>query len=223
VFGFSSTQLIFGLIQLACFVPAIVVHEVSHGFAAYKLGDPTAKSMGRLSLNPIKHIDVFGTIILPILLALVGGPVFGYAKPVPYDPRYFKNLKKGEVITGMAGPASNLAMALLTAGVAFVLVHTGLLSGNAGQWVFIALYYFTFINLILMFFNLIPLPPLDGSSLIVPFLPQSAIPTWYNIQRMALPIFFIVIFVVPQVFHFNPIYLYLDVTAGNLIELLFFY
>ncbi|MCL1847976.1 MAG: site-2 protease family protein [Coriobacteriia bacterium] len=223
MFGFSSTQLIFGLIQLACFVPAIVVHEVSHGFAAYKLGDPTAKSMGRLSLNPIKHIDVFGTIILPILLALVGGPVFGYAKPVPYDPRYFKNLKKGEVITGMAGPASNLAMALLTAGVAFVLVHTGLLSGNAGQWVFIALYYFTFINLILMFFNLIPLPPLDGSSLIVPFLPQSAIPTWYNIQRMALPIFFIVIFVVPQVFHVNPIYLYLDVTAGNLIELLFFY
>ena len=221
VFNSSTEQLILGFIQLLCFVPAIVIHEVSHGFVANKLGDPTAKSMGRLSLNPLKHIDPFGTVLLPIILALAGGPVFGYAKPVPYNPRYFKNLKVGEVLTGLAGPASNLIMALITAAVSFTLIQFQVLSGVAGQLVFIALYWFGFINLILMFFNLIPLPPLDGSSLIVPFLPRSALPTWYKIQRYALPIFLIVVFVLPMFLQFNPLGVYLDVTARNLARVLF--
>ena len=223
MFDFSVDQLLFGLIQLVCFIPAIVIHEVSHGFVAHKLGDPTAKSAGRLSLNPLKHIDPFGTVILPIILAIAGGPVFGYAKPVPYNPRYFKNLKVGEVLTGLAGPASNFIMALATAIVAFILIQFNILSSEIGEWVFIALYYFTFINLILMFFNLIPLPPLDGSSVIVPFLPQKAIPTWYQIQRYALPIFFVIVFLLPSILPINPLGVYLNATAGNLVKLLFPY
>ena len=101
------------IIMIICFVPAIVVHEVSHGFVAWKLGDPTAKNLGRLSLNPIKHVDPFGTVILPLLLMLAGGPIFGYAKPVPYNPGYFKKIRQGELLTGLAGPASGSAVSIL--------------------------------------------------------------------------------------------------------------
>ena len=219
--SFSIDQIIFGLIQLVCFIPAIVIHEVSHGFVANKLGDPTAKSAGRLSLNPLKHIDPFGTVLLPIFLALLGGPVFGYAKPVPYNPRYFKNLKVGEVLTGMAGPASNLVMALITAAVTAVLARFNVLSGMGAYWVFLSLSLFGYINLILMFFNLIPIPPLDGSSLIVPFLPKKAIPTWYQIQRYALPILLVIVFILPSLLHINPLSIYLNATAGNFARLLF--
>ncbi len=101
------------------FIPALVLHEVAHGFAAYKLGDPTAKASGRLSLNPLKHIDPFGTVILPAMLMFMGWPVFGYAKPVPYNPRYFKDPRRDDVIVGLAGPAANLAMAAIAAAVAW--------------------------------------------------------------------------------------------------------
>lgn len=101
------------------FIPALVLHEVAHGYAAYKLGDPTAKRSGRLSLNPLKHIDPFGTVILPLLLMVMGWPVFGYAKPVPYNPRYFKDPRRDDVIVGLAGPSANLAMAALAAAVAW--------------------------------------------------------------------------------------------------------
>jgi Zn-dependent protease len=206
-------------------VPAIVVHEAAHGFVAHRLGDPTAKAQGRITLNPLKHIDPFGTVILPIALAVFGGPVFGYAKPVPYNPRYFKNLKVGEVLTGLAGPASNLLMALLGAALTFVLWPLyGAASAVAGSellyWVLVGLFQFVYINLILMFFNLLPIPPLDGSSVIVPFLPKKALPTWYKVQHYAMPILFIIIFVIPMFLNFSPLGIYLEATAGNLTNLL---
>ena len=120
---FSQSYIIYIIISVLCFVPAIVLHEVAHGFAAHKLGDPTAKSQGRLSLNPLKHIDPFGTVLMPLLLMAMGGPVFGYAKPVPYNPMYFKNLRKGEAIVGLAGPAANLLMALASAFIAWILTR----------------------------------------------------------------------------------------------------
>jgi Zn-dependent protease len=218
--SFSTEQLIVGLLQLLCFIPAIVVHEFSHGFVANKLGDPTAKRAGRLSFNPLKHIDPFGTVLLPILLAFMGGPVFGYAKPVPYNPRYFKNLKQGELLTGLAGPASNMIMALIAAGIAFFLIPNLPLSSGMISWVATAFFLFIYINLILMFFNLLPIPPLDGSSLIVPFLSEKALPTWYKIQQYALPVFFIIVFVLPMVLPFSPLGIYLQATAGNLVDLL---
>lgn len=105
------SQVIQIVIMVVAFIPALVLHEVAHGYAAYKLGDPTAKNAGRLSLNPLRHVDPFGTVILPgCLIAMSvlgggGGMLFGYAKPVPYNPRYFKDIRKGELIVGLVGPA----------------------------------------------------------------------------------------------------------------------
>ena len=115
----DATTIIYYICAILSFVPALVLHEVAHGFAAYKLGDPTAKRAGRLSLNPLKHIDPFGTVVLPLLLMVMGWPIFGYAKPVPYNPSYFKDPRRGDCITGLAGPAANLGMALIAAAVAW--------------------------------------------------------------------------------------------------------
>ncbi|MCL2528736.1 MAG: site-2 protease family protein [Coriobacteriia bacterium] len=223
IFGYSALP----FIMLLCFVPAIVVHEVAHGFVAWKLGDPTAKDRGRLSLNPIRHIDPFGTVILPIALAIYGGPVFGYAKPVPYNPTYFKDIRKGELLTGMAGPASNLIMSIIGALITNVLLLVGTFSAEVTMWIFYGGYYFVFINLVLMFFNLLPIPPLDGSSIIAIFLSDSALRKYYNVQRYALPILLLLLFVIPWAssslfgVQFNPIGIYISATAGNLTELFF--
>ena len=214
--------------SLLCFIPAIVLHEVSHGFAAYKLGDPTAKSMGRLSLNPIKHIDPFGTVIMPLLLMVMGWPVFGYAKPVPYNPMYFKDKRRGDLIVGLAGPAANLVLALIGAGITWALWP--LVTGSNGQAMlsntFFHYFYllflpmFVLINLYLMFFNLLPIPPLDGSSIFAFILPERFLPQYYRIQQYALPVFMIVVLVLPYVLNVNPIGVYLDATAGNIANLL---
>jgi Zn-dependent protease len=217
----------FVLINIICFIPAIVVHEVAHGFVAHRLGDPTAKSQGRLSFNPLRHVDPFGTVLLPLILALSGAPVFGYAKPVPYNPRYFKNIKLGEVLTGLAGPASNLIMGLLAAAIAFLLQDSLLGSaGEVGDWVMVALYFFVLINFCLMFFNLLPIPPLDGSSVLFLFVPSKYHAHWYKAQRLALPIFFVIVFLIPFAgrllgLSINPIGWYIGATAGNLTQLVF--
>ena len=215
------------------FVPAIVLHEVAHGFAAYRLGDPTAKAKGRLSLNPLKHIDPFGTVILPLLLIFMGGPVFGYAKPVPYNPHYFKNPRKGDLIVGLAGPAANLLMAIVGAIVAWLLYPLAFSIDPEGFFGLLFVYfYFLFlplfgmINLFLMFFNLLPIPPLDGSSIFAVLLPEKYLRSYYKVQQYALPIFFIVVFGVPYLFgmagiSFNPVSWYLDATAGNIARLLY--
>jgi Zn-dependent protease len=226
------SSIVWTIVSFLCFIPAMVFHEVSHGLMAYKLGDPTAKSMGRLSLNPIKHIDPFGTVLLPLMMlaaGIVSGaavPIFGYAKPVPYNPRYFKNIRKGEVLTGLAGPAANLIMGLIgaLAGVAFFEVYKmGVAPGVLANVVLVC-YMFTLTNFYLMFFNLIPIPPLDGSSIIAPFLSDRALQKYYSIQQYALPVLIIVLFVVPMIVpNFNPIGIFLNGTAGNLANLLFPY
>lgn len=207
------------------FIPALVLHEVAHGFAAYKLGDPTAKSRGRLSLNPLKHIDPFGTVILPALLMFMHMPVFGYAKPVPYNPRYFKNPRRDDVIVGLAGPAANLAMAALAAAVAWALYQpavAGLVDNELFAYFYVMfLPTFALVNLFLMFFNLLPIPPLDGSSIFAILLPPKYLPKYYQIQQYAFPVFMIVIVLFPYLFHFNPFSWYLGVTAGNLGNLMF--
>lgn len=221
----NNMQIASAIISILCFIPAIVCHEVAHGWMAHKLGDPTAERAGRLSLNPLKHIDPFGTVILPLMLLLMGGVVFGYAKPVPYDPRYFKNLKQGEIMTGLAGPCANLLLGFIGAAICWGgTIWYGAATGFAQQvayWLFYFGYYFTLVNFFLMFFNLIPIPPLDGSSLIVAFLPQKAMPTWYKIQRYSMPILMILLIVVPMVFpSIDPIGWYMNATAYNLASLI---
>lgn len=213
-------DIIYLAINVLCFVPAIVLHEVAHGFAAYKLGDPTAKSRGRLSLNPLKHVDPFGTVIMPLILMAMGGPVFGYAKPVPYNPRYFKNIRKGEAIVGLAGPAANLAMAVAAGALMYALMptlETSLISSVAFQYFYLMfLPMFIMINLYLMFFNLIPIPPLDGSSIIALFLNDRQLAAYYRVQQYAMTILILAVVLIPYIFNVNPIGMYLDATAGNL-------
>lgn len=228
-----SDELIGQIIRIAlmviAFIPAIVVHEWAHGFAAYKLGDPTAKRSGRLTLNPIAHIDPFGTIILPGLLILMSavsggaGMVFGYAKPVPYNPRYFKDIRKGELITGLAGPAANILMSLVGAAIAWggasMLQHP---AGMFEVWLYVWYFgvYFTMVNLCLAFFNLIPLPPLDGSSIIAVFLSDRALRMYYKVQQYAMFILLLVILVLPYFIHVDVIGMYLDATAGRIASFL---
>jgi Zn-dependent protease len=220
-----SSTIVSAIYSIVCFVPAIVFHEVAHGFMAHRLGDPTAKSQGRLSLNPLRHIDPFGTVLLPLLLMVMGAPVFGYAKPVPYNPRYFKHLKRDEILTGLAGPFANLLLGCLGAllcwgGYLFYEGASGAALLNVALVVYTFGAYFTLINFYLMFFNLIPIPPLDGSSVIVAFLPHKWLPQWYRIQHYSLPILMLVLIVVPMLFNVSPIDWYMDVTAGNLADLL---
>ena len=164
------------ILELLICVPTVLIaltfHECAHGFVAYKLGDPTAKAMGRLSLNPIKHLDPIGAICM-----LLCG--FGWARPVPIDPRYFKYRKLGMAISALAGPLSNLLLAFF--GCLLYSFSWNLLSGHSFHTNFIyylALAWLTFIenfawlNIALAIFNLIPLPPLDGSRIFSVFLPE---------------------------------------------------
>ena len=154
---------------------AVILHEVAHGYAAYKMGDPTAKEMGRLTLNPIPHIDPFGTIIFPAILMLVGSPIlFGWAKPVPIDPTRFRDLRKGMFIVSIAGILTNFSLAVL-----FGLTNRLLMKlipvvpAEMFDTVIKPLLIFTTqsvgINLILGLFNAIPIPPLDGSRALMSF------------------------------------------------------
>ena len=182
----SSQYLAYIVCSVLSFVPAIVFHEVAHGFAAYKLGDPTAKRAGRLSLNPLKHVDPFGTVILPLCMLAMNGPVFGYAKPVPYNPSYFKNPKTGDVIVGLAGPAANLVMAAFAGAIAWALYgQAPALVAQSEAFAYFYLMFlpmFALINLYLLFFNLLPIPPLDGSSVLALFIPKKHIA---NLGEMA--------------------------------------
>ncbi|MEA1972703.1 MAG: site-2 protease family protein, partial [Candidatus Cloacimonadota bacterium] len=147
---------------------SVVLHEVAHGFTAYILGDDTAKRQNRLSFNPIHHIDKFGTIMLPALLLIVSGGKFsfGYAKPVPINPYNFKDFKKGSAITAAAGPATNFVIASFFAIIIRLLISSNspLLTQN-GMFTSV-LFSAVYINLFLMFLNLLPFPPLDGSKIV---------------------------------------------------------
>ena len=223
--------------SILAFVPAIVLHEMGHAFAAYKLGDPTAQQAGRLSFNPLRHIDPFGTVIMPLMLMAMNLPIFGYAKPVPYNPQYFEDPRKGDLIVGLAGPAANLLQAMLGVGIAWA-VHMCSPSAVQSSYTLLAttgttdvlgyvllyfLPYYVLINLFLMFFNLLPIPPLDGSSIFAFFCPKEHLPTYYKVQQYAFPIFMVVIIVLPYALNFNPIGVYLNVTAYNIFDLVFPY
>jgi Zn-dependent protease len=205
---------LWSIVSFVLFIPSIAFHEFMHGYAAHRLGDPTAKDAGRLTLNPIASIDPFGTVLLPLMGMITGGPIFGYAKPVPYNPMYFKNLRQGELITGFAGPASNLVLALFGAGMAWVGFFLLGVSPALAQGLAMVGFLLAQVNLVLMFFNLLPIPPLDGSSIVPVFLPDSALPGWYQLQRYSFVIFIVIIILLPRVFpSFNPVGAYFGATV----------
>ncbi len=159
------------LIGVAILVIAVVIHEVAHAVAADKLGDPTARLEGRITLNPISHIDPIGSIALPLVLFATGSPIlFGWAKPVPYNPYNVRFGRWGEVLVALAGPAINFVMAIF-----FALVLSVTQSLGLGNELFAAfLMQATMLNIVLAMFNMIPIPPLDGSKLLFALVPQIA-------------------------------------------------
>ncbi len=163
------------IFAIAVLIMSIVIHEVSHGYSAYLLGDPTAKYEGRLTLNPIKHLDLFGSFLIPMLTYMVGGFIFGWAKPVPYNPYNLKDQKWGPAIVGIAGPASNFLVALFFG----LIIRFGTVLEILPMAFFEIASLVVFINLLLMFFNLIPIPPLDGSKVLFAVLPYK----WQDVQH----------------------------------------
>jgi len=173
---------------------SVIIHEIAHGAAANYLGDPTAKLAGRLTLNPIKHLDPFGSIILPLILIIAsslngGGIIFGWAKPVPINPLNFKDKKYGEAKVSLAGPAANLMIALV-----FGLSLRFFPILNQIQNLSLMFSYIVFINILLAVFNLIPIPPLDGSHILFTFLPSWAESIKVFLYRYGLFILLFVIF-----------------------------
>jgi Zn-dependent protease len=150
---------------------SLSVHESAHAWTALMEGDPTAQSQGRISLNPLVHVDLIGTVIMPLLMIFTGVPLLGWAKPTPVDPRHFRNIRRGEIIVSGAGPLSNLALALLFTAGLFVAVRV-IAEPTSANPVIQLLLIGVQLNVLLAIFNLVPLPPLDGSHIVQWLLPN---------------------------------------------------
>lgn len=180
------------VLSLIAVFTAIVLHEFSHGYIAFRLGDPTAKMQGRLTLNPLAHIDPIGTILVPIVLVILRSPfLFGWAKPVPINPNYFRNPYKGMFYVAIAGPLMNIALALGASTIgrlAILITPLSLLDGRGFsayfvRTIFFLLGFFVIINIILAVFNMIPIPPLDGSRVLTYFLPPEGKRVMMQLER----------------------------------------
>ena len=186
-------QIINAVFYIAILIMSIVIHEVSHGFVAEYFGDQTARRAGRLTLNPLQHLDLFGSVILPAFLVLTNaGFLFGWAKPVPFNPDNFHNRRLGTLAVAAAGVSANFLIAIIFGLVVRFapVVWTGVLSPN--------FYFITSaivaVNLALGLFNLVPIPPLDGSKILFSLLPESMSFILYNLERYAL--FLLLIFII---------------------------
>jgi len=199
------------IFEFVVLIFAFSVHEAAHAWAAARLGDPTAMMLGRVTLNPLKHIDLFGSILLPIVGILQGGWMIGWAKPCPITPRNFRNYKRDNILVSMAGPGVNLLMAILAAVILLVTKHVSV-QGNiavimAAQQIMptadqgqslifplvLLLYVVLLVNLSLFVFNLIPIPPLDGSHVLRHFLPYNAVQVYDRIGMYGLIVVFFVL------------------------------
>lgn len=220
---YSTEQLVMVAVTVVLVMGSAIVHEVAHGLAALALGDPTAKEAGRLTLDPRAHVDGFGSILLPLVMALVGGPVFAFARPVPYNPRRLRHPRRDELLVALAGPLSNLLQAVLGTfllKLAWEAALARVLGIDAALWAVQILATYVYVNLVLCFFNLIPLPPLDGSKVILFFLSGRARREFYRLEQYAMPILIILLYVVPSLLRVDPVGTYLELTAGSIYDLL---
>lgn len=181
MFNFTSDYVVNLLLSLPGILMAITFHEMAHGFAADAMGDPTAKNAGRLTLNPLKHIDPLGFLSMVLFR-------FGWAKPVPVNPMNFRDLKKGTIAVSLAGVATNLLLAFIGMA-AFLAVYP-----LQNEILSTILQYVYLYNIIFAVFNILPIPPLDGSQILIIFLPQKALPVYYKYQRYGMILIFVLAF-----------------------------
>ena len=179
-------------------IVAIVLHEISHGWVANAFGDPTARDLGRLSLNPMRHVDPIGTVVLPLVLAVTGAPVFGWAKPVPVVAKRMRNPRLHMMLVALAGPGMNLLLALV-AGVVLALVRPEALPAAPAELFLLAnLVNFIAINLFLAVFNLLPLPPFDGGHVVEGLLPRRAARHYAKLARFGFPLLIFLLLILPM-------------------------
>ena len=221
----SPSDDIYAVVSIIVIIISLSVHEAAHAFVAYRCGDSTAKEQGRLTLNPLAHIDPIGTVLLPFVLSLLGGYIFGWARPVPYNPYNLRNRRRDEFLVAVAGPISNFLQAFLGT-IVLTLVRLAIgsdlvISTSVAYWSLFTLYIYIRLNCMLGFFNLIPLPPLDGSKIFTVFLEGEALQRYYELQRYSMAILFAVLFLLPRLIGVDLIDLYLEVTADSLSNLLF--
>ncbi len=194
----SKKRLLNSLYFFLALIPSVILHEVSHGYVANYFGDPTAKERGRLTLNPLAHIDPFGTIILPLILVFTGLPFFAYAKPVPVNISRLRNPRSQSLYVSLAGPMVNIVLSAFGWVLCEIAIHftQSQLMFNIGEALGL-------VNLMLAVFNLLPIPPLDGSAIIERFVPRSKLGSYYQFRARALPIVMVVVILGTFVFHFG--------------------
>lgn len=176
------------IFSIVVLIFSVVVHEVAHGYMAYWLGDNTAKYEGRLNLNPLNHLELFGSFLLPLMSYFLGGFIIGWAKPVPFNPYNLRDQKWGEAKVAFAGPLSNILIALFFG----LLIRFGVLASLGESFLYIGT-MIVIINLVLATFNLVPIPPLDGSKILFNFLPyrMNGIRNWLEANGIFLALFFV--------------------------------
>jgi Zn-dependent protease len=187
-------------ILLAVIVPSVMLHEIAHGAVANLFGDDTAKRAGRLTLNPLRHIDPFGTLVLPVILSLSGVGAFGYAKPVPVNVSRLRDPRRQALLVSLAGPATNLALVVVA-----TLALRGLFAHDLSRAFTIDdltlvvryVFWFGFVNMTLAVFNMLPIPPLDGSALIERALPAAWWPGWLRLRPYGMGILLMLFFLKP--------------------------
>ena len=192
-----NTNILYIFIILVIVLFSVILHELSHGLVAYALGDKTAKYAGRLTLNPLKHIDPYMSILVPVVLYILRAPVFGGAKPVPVNYYNLKWREWGMALVAVSGPLTNFLLAFIT----FLIGHfTGLLYGIGGELLSFIFSEMIFVNLGFMLFNLIPIPPLDGSRVLYAFSPDFFRNFLSNIERYGVIIIYVLILLFGEVF-----------------------
>jgi Zn-dependent protease len=201
---------------------AITLHEAAHGYVAERFGDDTARRLGRVSINPLRHVDPFGTIVLPAMLLLAGaGFLFGFAKPVPVEFRNLNNPRRDMIFVAAAGPAANLLMALIAA---FLYHGLGLFSPRVGAWLFANIVNAIQLNVMLAVFNMLPIPPLDGGRVAVGLLPDALAYPLARLERLGIFLVIGVLFLLPWAaaqagIRFNPLGDLLLLVAGEMVDM----